>query len=292
MHKSCFIHRINKISIYYKCLNGNPRLSDGGTSSQNPVKNASPTDRQGGHPQRENLATMLDKLASWLPFLPGGLVSGKVSRLRPREQTEHIHRNIPMALLLASSSAIRIQLLRQAGVEVTPHPARIDETAIMVSLRAEGAGPSDIADTLAEMKARKIAERFQEDTVVGCDQVLAFGNMTWGKPETREEARAQLLALRGQTHALFSAVVLYHRAEPVWRHVGEARLTMRSFSDGYLDAYLARNWDSIRSSVGGYKLEEEGVRLFSAITGDHFTILGLPLLPLLNQLALRGDIAA
>lgn len=195
-----------------------------------------------------------------------------------------------MALLLASSSSIRLQLLRQAGVAVTAHPARIDEAAIMASLRADGASGRDIADTLAEMKARKIAEKFPADTVIGCDQVLVFDREVWGKPETPEDARRQLLALRGQTHALFSAVVLYHRAEPVWRHVAEARLTMRSFSDSYLDGYLARNWDSIRSSVGGYKIEEEGIRLFSAITGDHFTILGMPLLPLLSQLGLRGDI--
>lgn len=195
-----------------------------------------------------------------------------------------------MALLLASSSSIRLQLLRQAGVAVTAHPARIDEAAIMASLRADGASGRDIADTLAEMKARKIAEKFPADTVIGCDQVLVFDREVWGKPETPEDARRQLLALRGQTHALFSAVVLYHRAEPVWRHVAEARLTMRSFSDSYLDGYLARNWDSICSSVGGYKIEEEGIRLFSAITGDHFTILGMPLLPLLSQLGLRGDI--
>lgn len=197
-----------------------------------------------------------------------------------------------MALLLASSSAIRLHLLRQAGVEVVAHPARIDESAVIAALRSEGAAARDIADALAEMKAQKISQRFENDTVIGCDQVLQFGSEIWEKPGTLQEARAQLLALRGQTHALFSAVVLYHRAEPVWRHVGEARLTMRSFSEAFLVAYLARNWNSIRASVGGYKLEEEGVRLFSAIDGDHFTILGLPLLPLLNQLALRGDIVA
>jgi len=196
-----------------------------------------------------------------------------------------------MALLLASSSAIRLHLLREAGVNITSHAARIDESAIMAALQSEGAPAREIADTLAEMKARKIAMRFQDDTVIGCDQTLAFNARTLSKPESLQDARAQLLALRGQTHTLFSAVVLYHRAEPVWRHVGEAHLTMRSFSDSYLDDYLARNWDSIRTSVGGYKLEEEGVRLFSAIGGDHFTILGLPLLPLLVQLGLRGEIA-
>lgn len=195
-----------------------------------------------------------------------------------------------MPLLLASASPIRLRLLRQAGVEVACHPARIDESSVMAALLAEGARPRDIADTLAELKARKIAERFPDATVIGCDQVLAFDGQVWGKPDSPAAARAQLLALRGRTHALFSAVVLYHGAEPVWRHVEEARLTMRSFSDGYLDAYLARNGDSLLDSVGGYKIEEEGLRLFSALSGDTFTILGLPMVPLLAQLSLRGDI--
>jgi septum formation protein len=100
------------------------------------------------------------------------------------------------------------------------------------------------------------------------------------------------VALRGKTHRLLSAAVLYHDGRPVWRQVGEARLTMRDLSDSYLDDYLARNWDSIRHAVGCYKLEEEGVRLFSAIEGDHFTILGLPLIPLLSYLGQKGIIPA
>jgi septum formation protein len=122
-------------------------------------------------------------------------------------------------------------------------------------------------------------------------QVLAFEDEVFSKPDTIEDARAQLLRLRGKTHRLHSALVAYENAEPVWRHVAEARLTMHHFSESYLDDYLARNWDSVRHSVGAYKIEEEGVRLFSAITGDHFTILGLPLLPLLAWLGTRGMIA-
>src|SRR5690606_9182027 len=114
----------------------------------------------------------------------------------------------------------------------------------------------------------------------------------FAKPETPEDACAQLRALRGQTHRLLSAAVLYENGQPVWRRVGQARLTMRDFSDGYLDDYLARNWDSIRHAVGCYKLEEEGIRLFSSVEGDHFTILGLPLLPLLSYLGARGLIPA
>ena len=127
--------------------------------------------------------------------------------------------------------------------------------------------------------------------MLGCDQVLEFEGAIFAKPEGPDQARDHLLLLRGKSHRLISAIVAYEDAEPVWRHVAEARLTMHEISDAYLDDYVARNWDSIRQSVGGYKIEEEGVRLFSAITGDHFTILGLPLLPLLAWLGTRGMIA-
>ena len=196
-----------------------------------------------------------------------------------------------MPLILASTSPTRLQMLRAAGLDPTPIAPRVDEAAIRDALTAEGAHPRDIADTLAEMKARKVAEKHPADLVLGCDQVLALDRETFAKPETPEDARQQLQTLRGKTHKLLSALVVYENAEPVWRHLTEARLTMHDFTDAYLDAYLARNWDSIRHSVGCYKIEEEGVRLFSAITGDHFTILGLPLLPLLAYLGNRGMIA-
>lgn len=193
-------------------------------------------------------------------------------------------------LVLASTSATRRMLLEAAGVPVEPVAARVDEEGVRRALEAEGATPRDVADTLAEMKARKVAERRPDAMVLGCDQVLEAGRKVFAKPETPEEARAQLMELRGKTHRLLSAAVIYDKGEPVWRHVGEARLTMRGFSDAYLDDYIARNWDSIRHSVGGYKLEEEGVRLFERVEGDHFTILGLPLMPLLAYLGVRGII--
>ena len=195
------------------------------------------------------------------------------------------------SLLLASASPIRLQLLRNAGLEVTAQPARIDEEAIRESLEADAASPRDIADALAEMKARKLADKHPEALVLGCDQVLCFQNRVFGKAETPAEARAQLMALRGQTHQLISAVVLYDGGKPIWRHLSEAKLTMHPVSDAYLAGYLARNWGSLRGAVGCYKLEEEGVRLFSAISGDYFTILGLPLLPLISYLGTRGFIA-
>lgn len=197
---------------------------------------------------------------------------------------------MPRPLLLASSSVTRLGLLRAAGLQVTAHAPRVDEDTIRAALESEGAHPHDIADALAELKARKIAERHPEALVLGCDQVLDFDRRAWAKPASPAEARAQLATLRGQTHRLLSAMVLYDRGAPVWRHIGRADLTMRPLSDGFLDGYLARNWDSIQHAVGCYKLEEEGVRLFSAIQGDYFTILGLPLLPLLDYLELRGFI--
>ncbi|MES2433199.1 MAG: Maf family nucleotide pyrophosphatase [Pseudomonadota bacterium] len=198
---------------------------------------------------------------------------------------------MPRPLLLASASPIRLQLLRNAGLEVTAQAARIDEDAIRHALLAEAATPRDIADALAEMKARKHGEKNPDALVLGCDQILAFKGRVFGKSETPEEALRQLTEFRGQTHQLISALVLYDSGKSIWRHLSEAKLTMRNLSDSYLDDYIRRNWPSLRQAVGGYKLEEEGIRLFSAIEGDYFTILGLPLLPLIGYLGSRGFIA-
>ena len=193
-------------------------------------------------------------------------------------------------LVLASASATRQRLLAAAGVPFEAVPVRVDEAAIRRSLEAEGANPRDIADVLAEMKARRIGERHPDRMVLGCDQVLDHRGKVLGKPATRDEAKAQLLALRNDRHSLLSAAVIYDGGRPVWRHVGVARLVMRDFSDGWLDTYLDRNWPGLADTVGGYKLEEEGVRLFARIDGDHFTILGLPMLELLSYLTVRGVI--
>ncbi|WP_375279560.1 Maf family protein [Pseudooctadecabacter sp.] len=195
-------------------------------------------------------------------------------------------------LILASASESRARLLQQAGVLVEAIPARIDEDSVKIALEAEDAPPRDIADTLAEMKARKVAEKGSGRLILGCDQVLAFKGGILSKPTSPEDAHDQLTQLRGETHQLLSAAVIYDGLEPVWRHVGVARLTMRDFSDAYLDDYIDRNWDSIRWSVGGYKIEEEGIRLFRSIMGDTFTIQGLPLLELLSYLTLRGTLRA
>jgi septum formation protein len=193
-------------------------------------------------------------------------------------------------IVLASASTIRRTLLQNAGLTVEVSAARIDEETITASLLAEGAKPRDIADALSEYKAEKVNRRYPEALVIGADQVLEFDGALLSKPETPGEAEAQLRAMSGKTHRLLSAAVIYHEGKPAWRHVGQARLTMRTLGDTYVSDYVARNWTSIRHSVGSYKLEEEGVRLFHRVEGDYFTVLGLPLLELLSYLTLRGEI--
>lgn len=194
-------------------------------------------------------------------------------------------------ILLASGSEIRATLLRNAGLAFDVARPRVDEDAIKAALLAEQAKPRDIADALAEAKARKVSGKMPGALVIGCDQVLDFQGRLLSKPKTPQDALAQLQEMRGNRHMLLSASVIYENGEPVWRHVGQVRLRMRAASDAYLRDYVDRNWDSIRHAVGAYKLEEEGVRLFATIDGDYFNVLGMPLLELLNYLAVRGVIA-
>ena len=195
-------------------------------------------------------------------------------------------------IVLASGSAIRGQMLSNAGIAFEAIVPRVDEEMIKMALQAEQATPRDIADALAETKARKIGGKHPDKLVIGCDQVLDIEGQILSKPQTPEAAKEQLKALRGKRHSLLSAVVVYHELKPLWRHVGQVRLYMRDISDSYLNEYVGRNWSSLQSSVGGYKLEEEGVRLFSRIEGDYFTILGLPMIEMINYLTASGDLKA
>lgn len=194
-------------------------------------------------------------------------------------------------LILASGSSIRAKMLQQANVPFTTTMPRVDEENVKRALIAEEAPPRDIADALAELKARKVCDKNPGALVLGCDQVLDFQGQILSKPKSKEEAIQQLSAMRANRHMLLSAAVIYKDGQPLWRHVGVVRLRMHDVSDGYLKDYVSRNWESIRHTVGGYKLEEEGVRLFSTIEGNYFNVLGMPLMELLNYLALQGVIA-
>lgn len=192
------------------------------------------------------------------------------------------------SVILASGSEIRAQLLRGAGVAFDIEVARIDETAIIAAMRAEQAKPHEIVDTLAEYKAQRVAIKYSDKLVIGCDQILVCDKQIYEKATTIAQAREKLMTLRGKPHQLMSSVVIFENSKPVWRKIGRAQLIMREFSDGFLDEYLEQQGDSILGSVGCYKLEETGAQLFSHIQGDYFTILGIPLLEVLGFLRTRG----
>jgi len=192
-------------------------------------------------------------------------------------------------LVLASKSAIRHAILRDARIPVAVEPADIDERGIEQRSAKEDAG--ELAAVLACEKARTVAARFPGRLVLGADQTLALGERRFSKSADRAGARRQLAALCGQTHELHSAVALVRGSSVLFEHREVARLTMRSFSDQFLEAYLDAAGTAVTASVGGYQLEKVGIQLFEHIQGDHFTILGLPLVPLLEYLRTAGWLA-
>lgn len=194
-----------------------------------------------------------------------------------------------MTLLLASQSSGRAAMLRAAGLEFETTAAHVDEEALTAALVAEGQSARNIADALAEAKAIKISSRLPGVTVIGADSTLALDDGAMlTKPETHEEAAAQLARMAGQRHRLFSAVVAARDGAPVWRAIGEAKLWMRPLSDAFIADYVARHWDSIRWTVGCYEIEGAGVQLFERVEGDPWTIIGMPMLPLLAWLRATG----
>jgi len=191
-------------------------------------------------------------------------------------------------IVLASASAARAAMLRAAGVAVEIDPARIDESEVKRSLGAENATTAAIAETLAELKAVAVSRRRPGRLVLGADQMLDCEGMRFDKPADRAAARDQLLRLGGRRHELVSAAVAVRDGQRLWHHVDHARLTMRSLSAEFVDAYLDRAGEAALQSVGAYQLEGLGAQLFRKIEGDYFTILGLPLLPLLEFLRGHG----
>jgi septum formation protein len=195
-------------------------------------------------------------------------------------------------LILASASPSRARLLAAAGLEVRVEPAAVDEQPVKQAFRAGGRGAFDCALALAEAKALWVAEQHRQALVIGADQILVSGGVWFDKPSDLGEARAQLRALRDRTHELATAVCAIQDGTHLWHAVSRPQLTMREFSDTFLDNYIAAEGDAVLGSVGAYQFEGRGVQLFDHIEGDYFAILGLPLVELLGFLRARGEILA
>ncbi|PZN47190.1 MAG: Maf-like protein [Proteobacteria bacterium] len=194
------------------------------------------------------------------------------------------------SLILASGSPFRKALLVNAGVAVEAVPAELDERAVEAPLKDSGASPEDVALVLAEAKAVEVSQRVPGRLVLGCDQTLSLGARLFHKPADMEAARRTLLALSGNTHQLNSAAVLARNGDVLWRYVGVASLTMRHLDPAFIGRHLARVGEKALQSVGAYQVEGEGIQLFERIEGDHFTIVGLPLLAVLAELRRLGAI--
>lgn len=195
-------------------------------------------------------------------------------------------------LILASKSPYRSMLLKNAGVNFINEAANINERAIEEPLQNSGVTPEDMAMVLAEAKAQDVSARYKAALVIGSDQTLSLQDRVFHKPVDMEDARRHLLAMSGKTHQLNSAVTLAIDGQTVWRHISVARMSMRELSPAFIGRHLARVGNGVLSSVGAYQFEGEGVQLFDKINGDYFTIVGLPLLPLLKELRARGAIDA
>ena len=193
-------------------------------------------------------------------------------------------------LILASSSQVRQELLSKANISFVSIKPNIDEAEVKSSLLMENYSARDIADALAELKASKISLKHPNSLVLGCDQVLEFQGALLEKPASKSLAVEQLLKLSGKQHLAFSAAVIFENSQPIWRFVGKTDLFCKNNSEKYIRDYVDRNWDNIKHSVGGYKIEEEGCRLFTKISGDYFSILGMPLLEIVSFLGIKGMI--
>ena len=196
-----------------------------------------------------------------------------------------------MRIILASGSAIRRKLMAEAGLDFEVITKPVDEAAIKESMLAEFARLRDIADALAEAKSMRVS-RAESGLIIGADQIMVMDNKLFDKPKNIDEARERLKLMRGKTHYLMGAVVICENGNPVWRHMAKTKLTMREFSDEFLEDYLAKEGELVTKSVGAYRFEGLGSQLFSHVEGDFFSILGLSLLPMMDYLRIRGAIAS
>jgi septum formation protein len=200
--------------------------------------------------------------------------------------------SMPERLVLASASAARAALLRAAGVAFTVVPAMVDEAQLKRDSRRAGGSAADCAIALATAKALSVSRRDPDALVVGADQILVLDGEWFDKPTDLAEAATQLRQLRGRTHVLATSVCVACGGVALWHQASEPEMTMRHFSDGFLAAYIAAEGDGLLGSVGAYRLEGWGVQLFSRINGDHFAVLGLPLIELFGFLRQRGVLEA
>ncbi|WP_267551256.1 Maf-like protein [Rhizobium rhizogenes] len=193
-------------------------------------------------------------------------------------------------LILASSSPFRRMLMENAGLHFQAIPANVDERAIEAPLERNGASPDAVALVLAKAKAKEVSDRFPGSLVIGSDQTMSLGAQVFHKPTSMADAENHLGTLSGKTHRLNSAIALARNGDIIWEHVSHAELTVRELSPDFIHRHLSRVGEKALSSVGAYQLEGEGIQLFSKIKGDYFTIVGLPMLPLLQQLRELGAI--
>jgi len=196
-----------------------------------------------------------------------------------------------LRIILASNSQIRRQILDGAGLDYEVMTKPVDEAAIKMAMLAEKAKFKDVADALAEAKAMRVS-RNEAGLVIGADQIMVMDSQLFDKPKSIEAARDRLLSMRGKTHELIGAVVICENGQAVWRYMSKTQLTMREFSEDFLDWYIEAEGDFLTKSVGGYRFEGIGAQLFSNVKGDFFSILGLSLLPVLDYLRLRGAIVS
>ena len=193
-----------------------------------------------------------------------------------------------IGIILASKSQIRSELLLKAGLKFTAIDANIDEKEVKSSYINKGYSARDLADILAAMKAKKLSCKYLDKLVIGCDQIMECNGQILSKANNPTDLADQLKFLRSKSHTLYSACVVYFANKAEWRFIGSATITMRNLSDEYISKYVDDNWDEVKHCVGGYKIENSGISFLSKINGDYFSILGLPIIQLLDYLVNRG----